>query len=79
MASTSKKSILLRLTPELKEDVRKWADKMGLTMNEFVRRAVRIFIAKAELTEQAHRTALLKPETGPEVESPKTYKWWEKR
>jgi predicted transcriptional regulator len=68
MASTSKKSILLRLTPELKEDVRKWADKMGLTMNEFVRRAVRIFIARAELQEETVR----------EAEKDRGKKWWEK-
>jgi len=67
MASTSKKSILLRLTPELKEDVRKWADKMGLTMNEFVRRAVRISIARAGLQEETVR----------EAEKVNGKKWWE--
>ena len=46
MASPSRKQLLLRLTPDMLEDVRGWADRDGKSMNKWVTHAIEIYLGQ---------------------------------
>ena len=63
MTSPSRKGLLLRLTPDMLEDVRGWADRDGKSMNKWITQAIEINLEQKETRrETAHEDQ----------------KWWEK-
>ena len=58
----TRKSFLLRLTPELLEEVRGWADRGNIPMNLWVTNAIRAYIHNGI----------------PSDEKTSNQKWWEK-
>ena len=64
MPSPSRKSLLLRLTPDMLEDVRGWADRDGTSMNLWITHAIEIYLKGKKSDEASKNTNV---------------PWWEKQ